>query len=72
MATLTGFQLAQGMRRKMEELKKVCEDVDEGTASRSPAGRWSPKEILSHLWGPDGLQPHTDVSDFSRPGYAPH
>ena len=34
--------------------EKVCEGVDESTASRAPAGRWSPKEILSHLWGPDG------------------
>ena len=54
MATSTGIQLAQGIRRKIEELKKVCEGVDESTASRAPAGRWSPKEILSHLWGPDG------------------
>ena len=54
MATSTGTQLAQGIRRKIEELKKVCEGLDESTASRAPAGRWSPKEILSHLWGPEG------------------
>ena len=54
MATATGIQLAQSIRRKMEELKKVCEGIDESTASRAPAGRWSPKEILSHLWGPEG------------------
>jgi hypothetical protein len=54
MAMSTGIQLAQGIRRKIEELKKVCEGVDETMASRAPAGRWSPKEILSHLWGPDG------------------
>jgi hypothetical protein len=54
MATSTGIQLAQGIRQKIEELKKVCEVVDERMASRAPAGRWSPKEILSHLWGPDG------------------
>lgn len=54
MATATGDQLAQGIRRKIEELKKVCEGVDEGTASRAPEGRWSPKELLSHLWGPEG------------------
>jgi hypothetical protein len=53
MATLTGIQLAQGIRQKIAELKKVCEGVDESTASREPAGRWSPKEILSHLWGSD-------------------
>jgi hypothetical protein len=53
MATSTGNQLAQGIRRKIEELKKTCEGLDENTASRAPSGRWSPKEILSHLWGPE-------------------
>ena len=51
MATSTGNQLAQGIRQRMKELKKVCEKVDETTASRAPEGRWSPKEILSHLLG---------------------
>ncbi len=54
MATSTGTQLAQGIRQKMEELKKVCEGLDESTASCAPSGRWSPKEILSHLWGAEG------------------
>ncbi|MCE5263355.1 MAG: DinB family protein [Deltaproteobacteria bacterium] len=53
MATSTGEQLAAGIREKIAELKKVCEGVDEGTAARAPAGRWSPKEILSHLLGPE-------------------
>jgi hypothetical protein len=54
MATSTGIQLAQGIRRSVENLKKVCEGLDESIASRAPAGRWSPKEILSHLLGPEG------------------
>ncbi len=54
MATRTGKQLAESVRQKIEELKKVCAGVDEGTASRAPAGRWSPKEILSHLAGREG------------------
>jgi hypothetical protein len=54
MATSTGNQLAQGIRRKIEELKKLCKGLDESTASRAPDGRWSPKEILSHLLGSDG------------------
>ena len=33
MATQTGIQLAQSIRRKIEELKKVCEGIDESTAS---------------------------------------
>jgi hypothetical protein len=54
MAAKTGTQLAQDIRQKIGELKKVCEGLDEATASRAPAGRWSPKEILSHLLGPEG------------------
>ena len=53
MATSTGNQLAQSISQRIEELKKVCGGLDESTASRAPAGRWSPKEILSHLWGPE-------------------
>jgi len=55
MATSTGTQLAQRIQQKMKELKQVCEGVDEGKASRAPSGRWSPKEILSHLCGPGEL-----------------
>jgi len=54
MATSTGNQLAQSISQRIEELKKICGGVDEKIASRAPAGRWSPKEILSHLWGPEG------------------
>ena len=54
MATSTGNQLAQDIRRKIEGLKKLCKGLDESTASRAPDGRWSPKEILSHLLGPEG------------------
>jgi hypothetical protein len=53
MASSTGKQLAKDIGQKIEDLKKVCEGVDENTASRAPEGRWSPKEILSHLWGPE-------------------
>jgi hypothetical protein len=53
-ANSTGNQLAQSIRRRMTELKRVCEGLDESIASRAPAGRWSPREVLSHLWGPEG------------------
>lgn len=53
MAASTGIQLAENIRRSIEELKKVCEGVDESAASCAPTGRWSPKEILSHLLGPE-------------------
>jgi hypothetical protein len=54
MATLKGTQLALIIRQKNKDLKKACEGVDENAASRAPEGRWSPKEILSHLAGPEG------------------
>jgi hypothetical protein len=54
MATSTGIELSQNISRNIQELKHVCEGVDETTASQSSDGRWSPKEILSHLWGPEG------------------
>ncbi|MFO7595744.1 MAG: maleylpyruvate isomerase [Desulfocurvibacter africanus] len=54
MATTTGAQLAHGIRQEIQELKQVCAGLDESIASRAPAGRWSPKGILSHLLGPEG------------------
>lgn len=51
MTTSTGNELAEGIRRTMEILKDACKGVDEELASKAPEGRWTPKEILSHLWG---------------------
>ena len=49
-----GVQLAQSIRRKVEEMKSLCAGIDEATAVRAPSGRWSPKQIISHLLGPEG------------------
>ena len=54
MTTATGIHLAQVIRQKLAELQKICAGLDENICSRAPSGRWSPKEILSHLWGPEG------------------
>jgi hypothetical protein len=54
MATVQGAELARSIRQKLGELKKACSELDDATASRAPEGRWSPKEILSHLCGPEG------------------
>lgn len=54
MTTVTGIQLAQDIRQKLADLQNICAGIDENIASRAPAGRWSPKEILSHLWGAEG------------------
>jgi hypothetical protein len=55
MATVNADQLSQVIREKVGEFKRLCEGLDEGTASRAPAGRWSPKQIVSHLCGPEGI-----------------
>lgn len=55
MPSSQGAQLSQMIHKKVEELKKLCEGLDETTASRAPSGRWSPKQILSHLCGPEGV-----------------
>ncbi len=54
MTTPEGAQLAQGIRRHAEEFRKLCEGLDEGIANTAPGDRWSPKQIVSHLCGPEG------------------
>ena len=55
MATSRGNQLAQDIRQKVAALKQVCQEVDENLASRAPTDKWSPKQILSHLCGPEDV-----------------
>ena len=57
MASVKAKQLSEVVRMKVEEMKRLCKGLDENTASRAPSGRWSPKEILSHLCGPEGIGP---------------
>jgi len=47
-------QLSQTIRQKAGEFSRLCDGIDEATASRAPEGRWSPKEIVSHLCGAEG------------------
>jgi len=48
-------QLSELIHRKVADFIELCEGLDEETASRSTTGRWSPKEIVSHLCGPEGI-----------------
>lgn len=54
MATLDATRLAQIISENVEAFKGLCEGLDDETASRAPSDRWSPKQIVSHLCGPDG------------------
>ncbi len=39
----------------MAEFRRMCEGLDEESSSRAPEDRWSPKQIVSHLCGPEGV-----------------
>jgi hypothetical protein len=55
MPTAEAARLVKLINDKIGELNDVCKGVDENMASLAPEGRWTPKQILSHLCGPDGL-----------------
>jgi hypothetical protein len=55
MAASRGNQLAQEIRQKVAALKQVCKGMDENLASRAPTDKWSPKQVLSHLCGPEDV-----------------
>jgi hypothetical protein len=55
MPTPEATHLSELIHQNVATLKETCEEVDEETASRAPSGRWSPKEIVSHLCGPEGF-----------------
>ena len=54
MPTSKGTQLAQTVRQKVEAMIGLCKGLDEKIAATAPADKWSPKQILSHLCGPEG------------------
>jgi hypothetical protein len=55
MANSKGEELAGLVRKKMEDFINLSKELNEETASRAPEGRWSPKQIVSHISGPDGI-----------------
>lgn len=64
MPTPEAVRLSQIIGQKVEDFKGLCQGIDEATASRAPAGRWSPKEIVSHLCGPEGIGFMTSIRVF--------
>jgi DinB superfamily len=55
MSDQNGKEIAAGIRAKAAEFRKSCEGLDDESASRAPEGRWSPRQIISHLCGPEGV-----------------
>ncbi len=54
MTTPEGDKLVLMIEAKLGELQELCEGLDDKTAARAPEGRWSVKQILSHVLGPEG------------------
>ena len=52
MVSEKAIELSRVINNKIQEMSRLCEGIDEAAASRAPTGRWSPKEIISHLIGP--------------------
>ena len=55
MPNLDGKEIAQGVLTKMAEFRKSCEGINEENSFKAPEGRWTPKEIISHLCGQEGV-----------------
>ena len=47
-------RLVRLIKRKVGELRRACKGIDEDMASCAPEGSWTPKQIVSHLCGPEG------------------
>ena len=55
MADVKSEELAKLVQQKMRAFIDLSKELSEETASRAPEGRWSPKQIVSHISGPDGI-----------------
>lgn len=62
MPSQDAVMLAKLIRDQTAIFLTACEGLDEAAASRAPEGRWSPREIVSHLIGPEG----TGITSFLR------
>ena len=57
-------QLAEMVRRQADAFKEACKGLSEADAAKAPEGRWSPKQIISHLLGPEGIGNMTVLQGF--------
>jgi hypothetical protein len=55
MATTESARLIKLIHEKAGAFIDTCKGIDENTASLAPEGRWTPKQIVSHLTGPEGV-----------------
>ncbi|MHB8108526.1 MAG: maleylpyruvate isomerase [Syntrophorhabdaceae bacterium] len=64
MSKQTGQQLADMLSARIDDFVNACEDIDESMATRAPKERWSPKQIVSHILGPEGPGITHDLKKF--------
>lgn len=50
-----GSDLARGIRATLAEFQAACAGIGAASADKAPAGRWTPREIVSHLAGGEGV-----------------
>jgi hypothetical protein len=55
MPTEDAARLVKLIHEKTGAFIDICKGIDEKTASLAPEGRWTPKQIVSHLTGPEGV-----------------
>lgn len=54
MPTAEAARLVKLIQKKIGKFKDVCKGIDEDMASSAPEGSWTPKQIVSHICGPEG------------------
>src|SRR5664279_1009191 len=57
-------RLVKLIQRKIGKFKDVCNGIDEDRASCAPEGSWTPKQIVSHVCGPEGEGYMTSIRAF--------
>ena len=55
MATNTGTAIEESLERSVSRVRQACAGLDDVAAGRTPPGedRWSAKQVISHLCGPE-------------------
>ncbi|MGO9951110.1 MAG: DinB family protein [Dissulfurispiraceae bacterium] len=54
MPTAEAARLVKLIQKKIGKFKDACKGIDEDMASSAPEGSWTPKQIVSHVCGPEG------------------
>jgi hypothetical protein len=66
MSSAEAARLAALVQRKVGEVEEACRGLDEEQGAKNPPGkeRWSVKQVISHLCGPEGAGYLPDLRRF--------